>query len=182
MSMVANGLCGQKQGFGVKADARFKPVGIIEIVVPEGYDHTTCLNSFRRVHREEFEHFHHEISDQNFNRSTIMLFSDFRFVVEILQLQVKISSDEGLDFLSSRRAVLVGAQGLILAYEQGYDQLPLGRRGLAFDEKEALPIIDSYRRIPFICPYSTGGHEFDLAHFDNGLVVGDCLLAFHSLG
>jgi hypothetical protein len=180
--MVANGLCDQKRGFGVRADARFKPVGIIEIVVPEGYDHTSCLNSFRKTHGEEFEHFHHEITDRNFNRPTVMLFSGFRFVVEVLQLQAKIPSDEGLDFLSSRCAVFLGAQGLVLAHEQSNDQLLIGRRCLSFDEKETLPIIDGYRRIPFMCSYSTGGDEFNLAHFDQGLVVGDCLLAFHALG
>jgi len=51
-----------------------------------------------------------------------------------------------------RKAVLVGAQGASLAYEQGKDKLPFDRWSVSFDEKEALWYAGYNYRVPVRAP------------------------------
>jgi hypothetical protein len=81
-----------------------------------------------------------------------------------------------LAFLKSQNALLVGAQGASIIWEQKKDQLLKGYWYCSFDEKEHLPFLDGYRRVPDVCANSGGGFNFGLGSFELVWDEGDAVL------
>jgi hypothetical protein len=109
---------------------------------------------------------------------TTKLVSGRKFKVKVFQIVENITPDDCLAFLKSQEAVLVGAQGASLAYEQNKDQLPVNRWSASFDEKEALPSIYACHRVSDVRRFSTGDFEFNLVDFEGEWGIADCLLCF----
>jgi hypothetical protein len=166
----------------VQADERFEKVNEFDVVVPEGYNHATRLATFREAHEKEFGFFNGDITDQNFAKATTKLTPGRKFRVKVFQITEMVNSEDCLAKIRAEKGVLVGAQGASLAYEQGKSQLPVGRWSPSFDEKDALPVVGGYHRVPGVCRSSVGGFGFNLGVFGSGWWGGVfCLLVFCDL-
>lgn len=138
-------------------DDRFELAGTFEVTVPEGYDHATHLDSFRKAHESEFYYYNPAITDKNYSKATTKLVPGRKFQVKVFQITKTVSSDDCMAHLRSQKAVLVGAQGASLAYEQEKDQLLKGRWHVSFDEKDALwKDAGGRRRVPGVDRHSDG--------------------------
>ena len=164
------------------ADPRFKLLNTFSITVPDWYDHATRLDAFRARYEKEFYSFNSNITDKNFSKATITLVPGQRFTVKVFQITERVSSKDCLDHLRSENAKLLGAQGVSLAYEQGKEQLPVGRWAVSFDEREALwEDADGDHRVPYVYRFSDGGFEFRLGIFEDYWDDCHCLLSFCDL-
>lgn len=183
------------------ASERFKFITAFELTVPENYDHTTYLDNFRKTHEKEFEgrfwSFEANLSDKNFSGVTIKFVPGQKFVVKMFEIQTKnpksshfgATSKECLAFLGQQNAILVGAQGLAMVYEQKKDELPKGRGivgevFISYDKKKALwnTRLSPYSKrldamVPHLVKFETG-FKLCLNCFINGNNGGDYLLCF----
>ena len=75
-------------------------------------------------------------------------------------------------------AVLCGAQGASLVWEQKRNKLPKGKWYCSFDEKERLPSVVGYYGVPRVYVRSDGDFRFDLGFFERVWDDGDVLLCF----
>lgn len=165
-----------------KLDDRFELTGTFEITVPEGYDHDTHLDSFRKTHEQEFYYYNPAITDKNYGNATTKLVPGRRFLVKVFQIKEWVSSDDCLDLLKSRKAVLVGAQGVSLAYEQCKDKLPVARWSISFDEKKALwKDTGGHHGVPRVLRISDGDFRFNLGSFESDWYDAHCLFCFCDL-
>ena len=160
---------------------KFKLLATFEVTIPEGYDHATRLDTFAAAHKSEFYYYNPNITDANYVKATTQLTPGRKFAVKVFGIKKTVTSDECLTKLRSERAVLVGAQGASLAYEQGKDNLPKGKWSVSFDEKVALWFGGDYRKVPGVYRDSAGGFRFDLGYWEGGWSDNDCLLCFCDL-
>lgn len=164
---------------GAQVDDRFGLINTFSIVVPQGYDHATRLGSFREKHRKEFYYYNEAITDKNYAKATTKLEPGRKLKVKVFQINERVTSLDCLAHLRSQKAVLVGAQGASLVYEQKKDELPVDRWSVSFDEKDALwEDGGGYLRVPYVFRYSGGGSGFVLGDFEDGWSDGYCLLCF----
>lgn len=160
-------------------DDRFTLVTSFNIVVPKNYDHATRLDSFKRKHGREFYCYNDAITDSNFGKATTQLVPGRKMTVKVFKITRQVTSEGCLSFLKKQNAVLVGAQGASLAYEQGKNQLLKGYWYVSFDEKNALwKDAVGYRRVPYVLANSDGVFEFLLGNFEGLWFVDACLLCF----
>lgn len=184
MGISASGICVQMGGKVEVEDERFRLLGGFPVAVPAEYRHVNCLAAFRKASGESLC-FHPDFNDQSCCRATAVLIPGLRFWAEVFQVVKRVTMEDCLDFLCLQNAVLVGAQGLSLAYEQGRSLLPIGRRVFSFDQEEALPFASGFgwsqRSLPFLCRYSAKGDEAGLiASDDRHHFLSDCLLVFQT--
>ena len=120
---------------------KFKLINTFDIVVPKDYNHSKRLDSFSKKNRRRFHYYNWNITDKNY-KATVKLEPGCKFKVKIFGLGeargLSFSSEECLKKLHSEKAILVGAQGLSLVWEQKKEELLVNRRLISFDEKKAL--------------------------------------------
>ncbi|MFA7216682.1 MAG: hypothetical protein WC095_01720 [Candidatus Paceibacterota bacterium] len=164
---------------GAQIDDRFKLVNTFEIVVPEGYDHSKRLDSFGKEHRKAFYYYNDAITDKNYAKATTKLEAGRKLKVKVFQIKETVTSEDCMAKLRSEKAILVGAQGASLVWEQKKEELPVNRSSVSFDEKDALwKDAHGYRRVPRVSRRSDGDFRFDLGFFGLGWRDVDCLLCF----
>lgn len=180
-----SGMYIQKKGNIMSANGvmhdRFKLVNTFEIVVPEGYDHYTRLDSFAKSHNKEFQYFNSEITDANFRWATTKLKPGWKFKVKVFEIKEIAKSEDCMAKLRSEKAIFVGAQGASLVWEQKKQELPDNRWFASFDEKDALwKDAHDYHRVPLVGRHSGEVFKFDLGYFGIGWIDDDgiCLLCF----
>lgn len=161
-----------------EVDDPFELVNTFNVVVPEGYDHITCLTTFQKNHRSEFAFFNEAITDVNFSRATTQLVPGRKFRVKAFQIKRTVSSADCLTKIRAERGILVGAQGASLVYKQARAELPVGRLSLSFDEKEALPIVDGDHRVPCVDRRSKDCFGWYLYVFERDWYASYVLLVF----
>ncbi len=162
---------------GAKVDDRFELVNTFEIVVPEGYDHSTHLHSFGKKHRKSFYYYNDAITDKNYAKAT-KLVPRRKLKVKVFQIKETVTSEDCMAKLRSEKAILVGAHGASLVWEQKKEELPVNRWSASFDEKDALwKYADGDHGVPLVDRDSDGGFEFDLGSFEYDWSDG-CLLCF----
>ena len=162
-----------------RSDPRFKLVKTLDILVPADYVHATRLTSFAEAHRSEFYYYDSNLTDQNFSRATVQLKPGQKLKVDIFQIQEQVSSEDCMAFLHTQKAILTGAQGASLVYEQKRQDLPKNRGHISFDEKENLwKDADGRHRVPYIYAYSDGVFRFRLGYFESPWLGDCCLLSF----
>ena len=169
---------------GAKMDDRFTHITTFEVTVPDSYDHATRLDTFAVAHKSEFCYgYNSNITDANYSKATVQLTPGRKFQVKVFGIKSGevVTSDDCLVKLCSEKAVLVGAQGASLAYEQGKDKLPKGKWSVSFDEKDALWYDGVYHWVPFVDRRSGGRFSFGLGSFEGGWNGDDCLLCFCDL-
>ena len=139
------------------------------ITVPDDYVHGSRLTTFGKKHRKEFYYYNDEITDENFSNPTRVLKPGDKLRVRAYKQVVsgETTSEERMAFLATQKAVLVGAQGASLVYEQKRNQLPKGKWYVSFDEKDRLWEGAVGRlRVPFVCAFSDGDFRFSLGAFE----------------
>lgn len=165
----------------VETDDRFKLAATFTIVVPEGYDHATQLDSFRQAHGAEFAFYNEAITDGNFAKATTQLVPGRKMQIKVFQITHGVSSEDCLQFLEIQKAILTGAQGASLVFEQAKEKLPKGRWHVSFDKKATLWYADGYHRVPDVYAHSHGDFSFVLGYFENDWRSDYCLLCFCDL-
>ncbi len=167
---------------GNQADDRFELLNTFEVVVPEGYDHSTRLTTFKAAHQseenKEFYYYNEAITDANFAKATTKLAPGRKFTVKVFGINGRVTSNDCLLHLKRVSATLVGAQGISIVYEQAKNELPKGKWSVSFDEKDALPFLGGCRRVPYVYRYSDGDFRLNLGHFEDDWDDEYCLLAF----
>lgn len=169
---------------GAQVDDRFEFLKSFEVTVPEGYNHATRLDTFRAAHQnhtnKEFYFYNDATTDANYaEKATTKLTAGRKFTVKMFGIKKTVTSDDCLKKLRAENAVLVGAQGASLAYEQKKDELPKGKWSVSFDEKDSLWRDPGGRHgVPYVPAYSGGVFDFDLGGFEDGWGSGYVLLCF----
>ncbi len=164
---------------GAQVDDRFELVNTFEIVVPEGYNHSKRLDSFGTEHRKAFYYYNDAITDKNYAKATTKLEPGRKLKVKVFQIKETVTSEDCLAHLRSQKAILVGAQGASLAWEQKKEELPVNRWSASFDEKNALwKDADGNHGVPFVLRDSDGAFEFILGDFGLAWYGHRCLLCF----
>ncbi|MFZ2521923.1 MAG: hypothetical protein WAX44_02380 [Minisyncoccia bacterium] len=166
---------------------KFELLTTFEVTVPEGYNHATHLDTFRAQHQskenKEFYFYNDAITDANYAaKATTKLTAGRRFLVKAFGIKKTVSSLDCLAKVKAENAVLTGAQGASLVYEERKNELPKGKYYVSFDEKDALwrdPY--GYHRVPLVCAYSDDDFRFDLGLFEFDWVSVYVLLCFCDL-
>jgi len=151
-----------------------------EIKVPDDFDQAIWLAKFREQNHKKFHCYNDDITDENFANPTRILKPGDKLHVRAFKQVVSgtTTSEERLAFLSTQKAVLTGAQGASLVFDQKRDQLQKGKYYASFDEKDRLPFADGYHWVPFVNRYSDGDWSFYLVDFENDWDGDNCLLCF----
>ena len=108
------------------------------ITVPSEYRHSNVLDEFRESHDKAFCSCDEEITDEHFSNVTRKCKGGECFVTTVFQTTDLVKSGHCLTFLSTKHAVLVGAQGLILAYQQNRTGLPTNWQIISLDTMKCL--------------------------------------------
>lgn len=158
-------------------DPRFSLLTTFQFTVPKNYTHATQLASFAKENREKFYSYNDNIADANFARATNKLTPGKTYEAKIFGITKRVASEDCLAFLKTQKAILVGAQGISVIWQQAKENFPKGKWTVSFDEKETL-WQDAFgdRRVPRVFRYSDDVWLFNLGYFE-GVWVGDfCLL------
>ena len=161
----------------VVTDDRFTLLKPFSLTVPKEYDHSSQLTSFAKANRQGFVYYNSDITDSNFVRASQRLVPGKTYSVKIFQINKTVSSKDCLGFLRKHKAILVGAQGISLVWEQVKDKFLVSRWIVSFDKKDALwkdPNGD--HRVPFVYRCSDGDWEFGLGGFKYNWRDDHCLL------
>lgn len=163
-------------------DSRFALSTTFQFTVPENYNHPTQLASFKKENHEKFYSYNNNLTDENFAKATNKLTPGKTYEVRIFQITKRVSSEDCLVFLKTQKALLVGAQGISVVWQQAKEQFPKGKWTASFDEKDALwQGAGGFRRVPGMGQYSGGDWGFDLGYFGRGWVSDNCLLCVRDL-
>ncbi len=111
----------------------------LKLKVPKRYNHATHLDSFKENYYEgHFDDYSPAITDSNFAKAHALTPGKV-YVVKIFKItQLKVSSKDCLSFLIEKNAVLVGAQGLAVAWKRKRNSFPKGGWMVSLDEEENL--------------------------------------------
>ncbi|MFA6436714.1 MAG: hypothetical protein WC242_01160 [Candidatus Paceibacterota bacterium] len=163
---------------GAVPDDRFALWSTFLVKVPLDYSHSTQLALFANNHRGEFNYFNEKITNDNFANPTHRLIPGKTYVAKIFLIRKPpISSPDGLAFMKSQGAYLVGAQGLSVVYEQAKEKFPKGKWVISLDEKEACWKDETgAHRVPRVNQRLDGGWVFNLDCFVRGWGYDCCLL------
>ncbi|HEY9585624.1 MAG TPA: hypothetical protein VJJ02_03500 [Candidatus Paceibacterota bacterium] len=154
------------------------------ITMPANYVSRTRLDLFKAEYQNEahksFYFYHDVITDANFpNPSRILKPGDKLYARAFRQVvSGTTTSEERMVFLKSQDAVLCGAQGVSLVWEQKRNKLPKGKWYCSFDEKDRLPSVDGYYGVPVVRVPSVGDFHFYLGSFERVWRGDDVLLCF----
>ena len=89
---------------GAQVDDRFELVNTFEIVVPEGYDHRTRLDSFGKEYRKAFYYYNDAITDKNYAKATTKLEPGRKLKVKVFQIKETVTSEDCMAKLQIGRA------------------------------------------------------------------------------
>lgn len=152
------------------------------IVVPANYKHESAIAAFQKKNRKKFYYWNNDINDENFANPSRILKSADRLHVRIFRQNVggTTTSEERLAFLKSLPgAVLVGAQGAALVFDQKSAELPRGYWYLSFDEKERLwEDADGYHRVPSVDVLGHGNRCWIAGDFEKTWNGNSSLVSF----
>lgn len=160
-------------------DERFNLVNTFKLTVPTSYNHATQLTSFSKENREKFSYYNNALTDENFAKATNKLVPGKTYTAKIFQLTTRMFSENCVEFLKTQKAILVGAQGISLVWQEKKNEFSVGKWTVSFDEKDALFVgADGYHRVPFVGRFSGGGWCFHLGCFGFVWPTAYCLLCF----
>jgi len=111
----------------------FELIKTFALTVPPDYDHDTQLTKFRQQHRRRFSYFNDEITDKKLGSVSHQLTPGQTYSIDLCRITRTVSSPECLDFLKARQAMLVGAQGLSVAWQRNRQEFPRGKWLVSFD-------------------------------------------------
>lgn len=172
----------QEDEFSIDEELRF--LKEFFITVPTDYDHANQLTVFTKKYRKQFEDFDKAVTDENFANVSDKLTPGEKYKFKIWGIRYSIHSQMCLEFLKDNNALLVGAQGLSLVYQEKREELPPQKWTASFDEKSRLWEYNSDFYIPTIfrssrnTPFNNSCYDdhFDLAGFQLNRNYSFCLM------
>lgn len=158
---------------------KFELVNTFQIVVPEDYNHGKQLDSFRKKIQKSSYYYSGGITDNNYAKATTRLKPGQKLKVKVFQIEGTVNSEDCMDKLRFEKAILVGAHGASLVWEQKKEELPVNRWSASFDEKDALwkDVYGDYM-VPGVNRDSDVDFGFITGSFMKNLNDGSCLLCF----
>lgn len=152
-----------------------------DVTVPMDYKHETYIDEEGEQARKlkNTYYYNDELSSKNFVNTTTKLVPGKTYRVKFFPILSTVTSEDNLNFLRRQRAILVGAQGLMLAQNQHKDKFPKGKWTASFDEKDSLH--EGHKGLhyfPILAARSEGDFYFDIQCFENKSGYGLCLLCF----
>ena len=160
-------------------DPRFELLPqVLTIKVPDDYDHNTQLATFAKQHRASCSYFNRALTDTNFANVSVKLVAGRTYKVKQFLVKETVSSADCLALLHSKKALLVGAQGKSLAFDQIRNEVVKGRAYVSFDKEVNLPVVDGDRRVPYFFADSDGVFRVHLGSFAGPCPDGFVLLCF----
>ena len=176
-----------EKNIGIDA-ANFALSTTFQITVPGNYNHPTQLASFARKNRRKFYIFrkfyiyNDNITDANFAKATNQLTPGKTYGVKIFQITKQVTSEDCLAFLKTQKAILVGAQGISVVWQQAKENFPKGEYTVSFDEKNACwQDADGDYRVPYLYRDLDGDWIFRLGVFEFGWCGGEYVLCVRDL-
>jgi len=164
---------------GALVNDLFQLINLFEIVVSEYYNHSRRLYLFGRKHRKSFNYHNEAITDKKYANVTTKLKPGRKFWVKVFQIKDLVTAEDCITKLRAEKAILVGAQGATLVWEQKKEGLPINRRSVSFDEEDALWQDSSGNHgVPHILYRACGDYQFNLTSFKDNLNRAYCLLCF----
>jgi hypothetical protein len=139
------------------------------VTVPDDYSPFNRLRIFHHQNPKRFHYYNDFLTDKNFsNPSRVLKPGDKLHVCAFQQVaEGTTTSEERLAFLAGQKAVYTGAQGASLVFDQKYDQLPIGKSYVSFDEKEHLWVnARGQRKVPEIGVPAAGKIGLGLGDFE----------------
>ena len=116
-----------------------QPFAKFEIMVPNSYKHQTQIDSFVGSHYQ-FVDIVGYYADRYFKNASNNLVPGKTYEVRFYPINARVTSEECIEFLKSKKAIFVNAQGLTLVWDLRKGDLPKDYGWiLSFDEKDALP-------------------------------------------
>ena len=165
-----------------KVDLRFAPLTTFQFTVPKDYNHPTQLASFAKENRKKFYFYNDNITDRNFAKVTNKLVPGKTYEAKIFKITKRVTSEDCLAFLKTQNAILVGAQGISVVWQQAKEQFPKGKWTVSFDEKDAFwHDAHGSHRVPRVGRDVDGDWSFSLGGFEDDWRGGDCLLCLFDL-
>lgn len=145
------------------AQAGFSLIKTLNIEASPEYDKGKVLKEFAQANSKTFKYYETDISDGNYSRVSRVILPGEKFKVEFYRItKESVTYDECMAFLNSKKAALLGAQGLVLLFDQNKDKLPNYNMLLSFDVKESLWEDTGFvPRIPYL-KRNKDVYEFDL--------------------
>ena len=147
------------------------------ITTPSNYNQGTYLDEFKgRAEGLPTTYYYNEnLTSKNFPNPTYRLEPGKKYKVRIFPILKRVTSEDCLAFLCKQGAKLVGAQGLVVGYDQKKEEFPKGKYIVFFDEKKNLPLLDGDHRVPRVDACSDGDFGFNLGYFEDDCSEGHCL-------
>ena len=162
-------------------DSRFPLLTTFQFTVPNDYSHVTQLESFLKENRKKVC-YDDNITDANFVRVTNKLTPGKTYEVKIFGITQRVPSEDCLAFLKTQKAVLVGAQGISVVWQQAKEQFPKGKWIVSFDKKDSLwRDADDSHRVPYMDLHLDGDWFFNLGVFEADWDDDYCVLCLRDL-
>lgn len=146
------------------------------VAVPRRYSHNTHLDSMAQEYAEVPSLFSRHLIDRNFAAGTSALVRGRAFNVFAFEIKKATSARHCLEFLQSKKAILVGPYGLDLVSKQLQGALPIGRDILSFDDLHKQHL--DKHRIPVMTIHKVGKPAFRLTSGSGVRAVGNILICF----
>lgn len=135
------------------------------LMVPPDYDPANRLRSFAAQYRNDFSGYNGNITDANFPNPTRVLNPGDRLSLRVFGPAVGTTFAECLTFLAAQNAVLLGAQGASLAWEQKRAELLKGYWHASMDAKKRLwKDAEGVHRTPWVGVNLDGDFRFGLGY------------------
>jgi len=164
--------------------SKFEHLCNFEVLVPHDYMHHTCLDSFLTQCGSKLYFINKNFDDASYVQATNHFIPGLRFCVKVFGIAKgeMVGPVECLEKIRVEGGVLVGAQGIALAYQQGCQSLPLRSWCVSFDEEKALWSAPGYSALPVLYVHSREGEKveakIDLASFETMWYGTSCILVF----
>jgi hypothetical protein len=123
-------------------DKRFGPaIKELEFTVPKDYDHDTQPHTYETLALSQeiiYKFDRTGLTYPYLPKATNKLESGRTYRVRIFPILETVTSPDCLTFLKKQGAFLVGGRGLTLLQDNKFDEFPLDKYTVSFDEKDAL--------------------------------------------
>ncbi len=164
--------------------SKFEHLCNFEVAIPVDYKYHGCLGTFRSSYESKLYFLNKCFDDPYYMLATNHLVPGLRFCVKVFGIvkSEMVGPVECLEKIRVEGGVLVGAQGIALAYQQGCQSLPLRSWCVSFDEEKALWSAPGYSALPAL--YINLRKEekveakIDLASFETMWYGTSCILVF----
>jgi len=159
------------------------PIFKFRLVVPDNYNHDEYIDQCtQKIMRLESTYgYSRLLTSENFANASKKLEHGKTYIAEILPIlsEERVSGDECIAFYKRKKAIMTGAHGLLLAYNQMKKELPKCIYIASFDEKEALLLWSGQRGVPGISTLPGDKFEFQVYPFTDKLHGHDCILCIY---